>query len=360
MKRILHCFNGLDNGGVEAFVMSVYRNIDRNKYQFDFLLRNENRTHYWDEIENMGGKIFVMPPYPKKAISNYIATKKFLEEHSEYDTVHVHANSLFYVSVLKIATKLNVKNVIIHSHSSCSQNKIVRIIHNHNKKKINRISNVQLACSNLAGKWMFNTSYKVIHNGIITDKFKYNEEIRNKLRDELNINDRFVIGHIGRFVEAKNHSFILDIFKNYSEKNPKATLVLVGFGPLKDTIVNKVCNLELSDKVIILTDRNDPYNLLQTFDLFLFPSLYEGLPISLVEAQCSGLPCLCSNEIDKRSFINPNVCSFGLNNSVEDWASKINELKSLDFDRANGKSLVKKSGFDIATTCNELIDIYNR
>lgn len=243
MKRVLHCFNGLDNGGVEAFVMNVYRNIDREKFQFDFLLRDNNRTHYWDEIEKMGGRIFVTPTYPKRAISNYFETKKFLEKHREYETIHVHANSLIYMYAIKIANKIDIKNRIIHSHNTKSQRNVLRYLHNHNKKHIGKYANIKLACSNIAGEWMFNGDFKVINNGIDSEKFRYNEKTRNELREQFGIKDEVLIGNIGRFVEQKNHSFIIDVFSEYKKMNIKSKLLLMGFGELESNIRNQVKRL---------------------------------------------------------------------------------------------------------------------
>ncbi len=361
MKRILHCFNGLDNGGVEAFIMSVYRNIDRTKFQFDFLIRDGKHTPYWDEIESMGGKIYVMPPYPQKAISNYFATKKFLKEHQEYDNIHVHANSLFYVSVLKIATKLKFRNRIVHSHSSFSYSWIVKKIHNHYKKDVYRFSNCQIACSKSAGEWMFgNLAFKTIHNGISTKKYRFNNEIRNLIRTELKIENKFVIGHIGRFVNLKNHSFLLDIFCQYQNNNNNAVLLLVGFGPLEKKIRDKINMLNIGNKVIILNDRNDSYNLLQAMDLFLFPSIYEGFGISLLEAQASGLPCVCSSAMPSEVILSDSVKTLSLNESVSTWCREIDLLRDEDIDRSCGAELVKEKGYDVSTTCQQLIEIYNR
>lgn len=360
MKRVLHCFNGLDNGGVEAFVMNVYRNIDRTKIQFDFLLRDNNRTHYWDEIESMGGRIFVTPTYPKRAISNYFETKKFLEEHREYETIHVHANSLIYMNAIKIAKKLKIKNRIIHSHNTRPQKDILVYLHKHNKKHIDKYANIKLACSNVAGEWMFDSDFQVINNGINSEKFRYNEKIRNDIRDQLGINDEVLIGNIGRFVEQKNHSFIIDVFSEYKKMNTKSKLLLMGFGELENDIRNQVEQLCLEDDVIILTDRNDAYNILQAVDVFLFPSKFEGLGISLVEAQASGLSCLVSDNIPKEAIFDNrvNVLSFDENKSV--WANKLDILCKSNYKREVGADIVKSNNYDICNTCEQLIQIYSR
>lgn len=360
MKRILHCFNGLDNGGVEAFVMNVYRNIDREKVQFDFLLRCGNRTHYWDEIERMGGRIFVTPPYPKRAVSNYFETKKFLEKHREYETIHVHANSLIYMYAIKIAKKLKIKNRIMHSHSTKPKKDMLVCLHKHNKKHIDKYANIKLACSNVAGEWMFDGDFQIINNGIDSEKFRYNEKIRNEIRNQLGIKDEVLIGNIGRFVEPKNHSFIIDIFSEYKKINTKSKLLLMGFGELESNIRNQVKLLGLEDDVIILNDRNDACNILQAVDVFLFPSKFEGLGISLVEAQASGLPCLVSDNIPKEAIFDNRVDVLSLDENKSVWANKLDILCKSNYKREVGADIVKANNYDISNTCKQLIQIYSR
>ncbi|MEE3427356.1 MAG: glycosyltransferase family 1 protein [Ruminococcus sp.] len=362
MIRILHCFNALDNGGVEAFVMSVYRKIDKSKVQFDFLLRSSKRTHYWDEIEEMGGRIYSTPPFPKKAVSNYRATDKFFRENAKnYAAVHIHANSLFYMKALKSALKHKARLCIMHSHSTQSNSAIVSVVHNLNKRKLNSLKVTKLACSKAAGEWMFpDGNYQVIHNGIDTEKFRFNDEKRSLIRKELDIENQLVIGHIGRFVEAKNHARLIDIFYDYQKKNENAVLLLVGFGELGNAISQKIDQLKISDKVIMLNDRNDPHNLLQAMDVFVFPSLYEGLPISLVEAQASGVNCVVSDiQPNQEAEICKNYKLVSLNDNNSKWISAIDSLNKQDNPREQSVDLVKSEGYDISTTCKELMSIYN-
>lgn len=359
MKRILHCLNALDNGGVEAFIMNIYRNIDRDKIQFDFLIRSEKRTHYWDEIKKMGGKIYTTPSFPRHFISNYISTKKFLLEHREYDTIHVHANSLMYMCVLKLAKKLGIKNIIIHSHSTSAKNRKFNFIHNFNKRKIEEYANIFLACSRSAGEWMFNNDFKIIHNGIDSEKFRFSNKTRNIIREELGVKDELLIGNIGRFTYAKNHKFILEIFNSFNKLYQNSKLLLVGFGELENDIRNQIKKLNLENKVIILTDRNDAYNLLNAMDVFLFPSHFEGLPISLIEAQSTGVNCVVSN-IDSiiEAVFNKNVNFLSLNSSTEIWCNSIEEISHCSFDRENGIESIKQNGYDISNTIEQLIKIY--
>lgn len=362
MKRVLHCFASLDNGGVEAFVMNVYRNINTNKIQFDFLLRDGKRTHYWDEIEKMGGRIYVTPSFPRYAIGNYRATKVFLQNHKEeYDIVHVHANSLFYMAVLRISTKLGYKTRIIHSHNSQGSNAIVNLIHKHNKKKINKYANVKLACSEAAAKWMYlDDCYTIIKNGIDAKKYKFDPTVREKIRKELGISNKFVIGNIGRFVEQKNHKFIIKVFYEYQKKNSDSILLLIGFGSLENSIREEINHHEIADKVLILNDRNDPYNLLQAMDLFLFPSLFEGFGISLLEAQAAGLFCICSSVIPNEVLLSEQVKVLNLDDDILTWVKAIELEKNHSIEREKSFELVVDAQFDIERTCEQLLEIYNR
>lgn len=361
MKRILHCFTGLANGGVEAFVMNVYRNIDIEQVQFDFLLRDNTRTHYWDEIESMGGRIYTTPPYPRKAISNYYATRKFISDHlDEYDTIHVHANSLFYMTAIQLAKKYGIKNRIIHSHNTKGSNQIASIIHQHNKKKLNQFANVKLACSKAAAEWMFpDDEYTIINNGIDTEKYRFNSSVRDSIRNELNLNGKYVIGHIGRFVEQKNHRFIVNLFNEYQKKDDYAVLLLVGFGPLEEQIKAQVSEFGIDNKVIILNNRHDPYNLLQAMDLFLFPSNFEGLPISLIEAQASGVDVIASDiQPNAEGKINDNCRLLPLDVGTEKWIDSISCMKEHDIARGECANNIIKAGYDIQHTCDQLMKIY--
>ena len=360
MVRILHCFNALANGGVEAFVMSVYRHINREQVQFDFLLRDNNRTHYWDEIERMGGRIFTTPPYPRHAFKNYLATKRFMKEHfDEYDTIHVHANSLFYMTAIQLAKKYGIKNRIIHSHNTKGSNQIASIVHQYHKMSVNQFANVKLACSKAAAEWMFpDDEYTIINNGIDTEKYRFNSSVRDKIRNELHLNGKYVIGHIGRFVEQKNHRFIINLFNEYQKKDDNAVLLLVGFGPLEEQIKAQVSELGIDSKVIILNNRHDPYNLLQAMDLFLFPSVFEGFGISLLEAEASGLNCICSTAIPGEVLISDQVQVLSLDDDLERWTNEISVKKEQSHNRDVGYQQVLESGFDIQHTCDQLMKIY--
>lgn len=359
MKRILHCFTGLENGGVEAFVMNVYRNIDRTKCQFDFLLRSDHRTHYWDEVEQLGGKIYTTASFPRFILKNHKQTKQFMSEHTEYDTIHVHANSLMYIYPLIIAHRLKYKRVIIHSHNTQPQKGIYTFIHNYNRRRINKYVTNRLACSKLAGEWMFDKDFLVVNNGIDTDKFMFDNATRVKMRSELNVNeDEILIGNIGRFVDQKNHKFLISVFREFKKQISKSKLLLVGFGPLEAEIRKQVSDLGLLKDVIILTDRNDPHNLLQAMDVFLLPSLFEGLPVSLIEAQAAGLSSVVSDSVSDESKICDNMQRLSLEEPIDAWVNALRSSVEMHCNRSRYAEVVKNKGYDIIDTCKTLMKVY--
>ena len=291
--RVLHIITGMGTGGAEAFIMNMFRNIDSKKIVFDFLLRSEENV-YQKEIESLGGKVYNVPPYPKRFISNYKETKRFFEEHSKYKIIHVHGNAFIYITALIIAKFRGIPCRIMHSHSTDTRKPIYRIVHKFNKIFMNFLVTDRFACSDKAGKWMFgNKSFIKINNGIDVDKFIYNKEIRDRVRKQYNIEENTVlIGHVGRFLKVKNHSYIVDIFNEYVKQNENSKLMLIGEGPELNTIKKKVENLEIENKVIFLSKINNVNEMMQAMDIFIFPSIYEGLGIVNIEAQTASLPCI--------------------------------------------------------------------
>ncbi|MEK3992340.1 glycosyltransferase family 1 protein [Robertmurraya sp. FSL R5-0851] len=355
--RVLHVIHGMGSGGAESLIMNIYRNIDRTKIQFDFLLRYEENM-YLDEIKALGGKIYRMPPFPKHALKNYIETKKFFVNNKEYKIIHVHANALIYMSALIIAKNSGVPCRIMHSHSTKTGRKFYRIVHEINKLFIGNLATNYLACSGIAGEWMFkNKKYKVLKNAIETSKFIYNKNVREEIQTELKLEGKFVIGHVGRFLYTKNHEFIIDIFKEIYVQNNKAVLVLVGSGPLEQKIREKVIKLGLKDNVIFTGVRSDVYRLLQAFDIFVFPSHFEGLPVTLIEAQASGLRCFVSSEVSNEAKISELLEFIDLQKPAKYWANKILKY-SAGYDREDMYKQIKTSGYDIKELTKNLEDFY--
>lgn len=361
--RILRVTAGMNRGGLETITMNQYRNIDRTKVQFDFILHTTEECVYNNEIRNLGGKIYSVPRYKGKNHFKYIkAWNTFFKEHPEYKIIHGHVRSTASI-YLKIANKYGL-TTIAHSHSTASRgNKIEQIVKNIIQLPVRYIAKYLFACSVEAGRWLFGTkafkkdNFKVINNAIETEKYVYNKVKRNEKRKYFNIDDKFVIGHIGTFTYPKNHIFLIDIFKEIHDKNEDAVLLLIGDGELRSSIEQKIKALNLSENVILTGVRHDIPDLLQAFDVFLFPSIFEGLPVSLIEAQASGVLCIVSDTITKEVEITNSVVFLSIKDSANYWSDVI--LKEFnDFNRVDNYKTIKGNGYDIKTEVSWLQEFY--
>ena len=342
-------------GGVEAVIMNYYRNIDRSKVQFDFICDEDSTNIPYDEIKKLGGRVIICPPYQK--IFKYEKFLIDLFKKNNYKIVHSNINALS-VFPLRAAKKAEVPIRIAHSHSTTNKkewkkNLMKQALRPFSKK----YATDYFACSELAGRWLFGDKtfeqgkVTIINNAIDLDKFKYDEKVRKEKRKELNINDHtLVVGHIGRFVAQKNHTFLIDIFNELHKKEKNSILLLIGQGPLMSEIKQKVDSLGISDSVKFLGQRDDVNELYNIMDLFLFPSLYEGLGMVLIEAQANGLPCIASTEVPKIADISNNVQFYDLNDSIDIW------LKNYDTNRF--KFICKNCIYDIKKEAEKLEKYY--
>lgn len=356
MIKVLHVLNNLGSGGAEAFIMNVYRNIDRSKIQFDFLVRSNENDFLLKEIESMGGKITVLPNFPKRVISNYKELDIFLKEHAkEYKAIHVHANSLVYVKPLELAKKYGIEKRIIHSHSTRSA---APFIHSFNLDRIDKWVTHRFACSATAGNFMFpDKQFEIIQNGIEIEKFRFSYENRKRIRESLSIsNDTKIIGHIGRFTYAKNHKMLLDIFFEYHKINPLSKLMLVGEGKDKDKIYKLALQMGILNDVIFTGAINNVNDFLSAMDVFCFPSHYEGLGIVLIEAQAASLPCIASSTITTEADCG-GIIYKSLEATASNWAGTIDNIIR---DGANRDRSIKEKlkGFDIRLVAKSLEEFY--
>lgn len=362
MIRVLQVVDSMDMGGIQAFIMNVYRTLDRENVQFDFLVFRQHEQVFEKEILSLGGKMYKLPGRRKGILKNKCAIKKFFDQHPEYSVIHYNTSSLSDIGALIEASKRNIPVRIIHAHSTKAPgNKIHTYIHKFNKRKIQKYATHYLACGKLAGDWFYkgtNVIEKVIivNNGIDCTIYKFNEEKRNSMRKELQLDDKFVIGHVGRFSEVKNHCFILKVFstffKDYSNLNPK--LLLVGNGELFDDIKLLAKELNVERDVIFLGTRHDIPDLLQAMDVMIMPSFYEGFPVTLVEAQASGLPCVVSDSITRDAMIKNNVVMKSLDDDIENWEKSLITNTKRDIDIND----LVDNGFDIQTTVLQLMKLY--
>ncbi len=346
-------------GGVEAVVMNYYRHIDRSKIQFDFICDEDSTNIPYEEIKNLGGRVIIVPPY-QKVIKYHKALVKIFKENN-YKIVHSHINTLS-VFPLWAAKRAKVPIRIAHSHSTTNKKEWKKNLLKQILRPFSKVfANYYFACSEYAGRWLFgNKEFEkgnvyVLNNAIDIDKFKYNEKIRQEMRKELKIDDdTTVIGHIGRFVAQKNHTFLIDIFNEYHKINKNSILLLIGQGPLEEEIKAKVKNLNLDDFVRFLGQRNDANKLYQAMDIFLLPSLYEGLPVVGVEAQASGLLCILSSSMTKETKVLDSTVFVSLSDTPESWANVINKK----FQRKDTTKILTDKGFNINSEAEKLESKY--
>ena len=354
--RVLQVVTYMGRGGLETMLMNYYRNIDRSKVQFDFLTHRDERWDYDDEIESLGGKIYHLPklnPFSKSYLNDL---DKFFKEHKEYQIVHCHQDCLSGV-VLKVAKKNGVRFTIAHAHSASQDKNLKYIIKTLAKKNIKKYSDKMFACGEEAGKWMFETdNFEVLNNAIDTDLYTYNKEKADKVKKKFDIENKFVVGHVGRFNYPKNHKFIIDVFYEVQKIKEDSVLMLVGDGDLRHEIEQKVQDLGLSDKVIFTGVRSDVNDLMQGMDVFLFPSLYEGLPVTMVEAQASGLKCIISDKVPLECKMTENVVVVKLEESPQKWAKEV--FKYEKYERKNTKEEIVKANFDIKANAKYLQEFY--
>lgn len=327
--RVLHIVTYMGRGGLETMLMNYYRHIDRNKVQFDFLVHRDFEADYDEEIKSLGGKIYHVShlvPWSKKYKNEL---KNFLLKHPEYKVIHVHQDCLSSIA-LKCARDCGIPIRIAHSHSAGAVKNIKYPIKRYYMKKIPKYATDLFACGEQAGEWMFgNNNYRVVHNAIDTSSYLYSEAIEIEMRKELGLGNEIIIGHVGNFTPAKNHSFLIDIFYEVLKQKIDAKLLLVGGGDAITAIQEKVQSLGISESVIFTGNRNDVCRLMQVMDVFVFPSLYEGLPVTMIEAQTAGIPCVISDHVSKECVVTEGLVSImRLENSSKAWADHILSISS--------------------------------
>lgn len=359
--RVLHMIGSLGIGGSQAFVMNLYRKMDRNQIQFDFIADSRDNAYYAREIEELGGKIFY---FPKFNGTNYFKIKStwknFFSDHKEYKILHSHVRS--YASLyIPIARSYGVKT-IIHSHTTSNGSGIASIAKAILQYPLRYQADYFVGCSAEAGKWLFgkkvveSNRYFAIPNAIDAEAYRFNPDIRRKYRAELGLCDETTYIHVGRFHPAKNHAFLLNLFAQIHKQNEHTKLILVGDGDLRNEIESQIRTLQIESAVILTGNRSDVANLLQAADCFLLPSRWEGLPVVAVEAQAAGLPCFLSETITRDINISPLVHYVSIDNGPEPW---LQALRDADTSRKNVLSQIKDAGFDVNSTVAWLQDFYS-
>lgn len=360
MKKVLQVMEGLGRGGAQTFVMNNIKALYKKGIICDFLIRRDNSV-YTEEISKYGGKVILTDPFPKKAISNFFQTKSYLKRHaSEYCAIHIHANALFYILPIIIAKHYGIPVRIIHSHNTHTTIPIFKGIHAFNRRVIKKYCTHFLACGQDAGRWMFdNQPFEIIKNCIDEEKFCHNSLDRKIIREQFSIpNDAVLIGHVGAFNKQKNHHFIIDVFYEFLKIMPTAKLILLGTGMFEDEIKEKVKSMKIEKNVIFAGPQREIYKYYHTMDVFLFPSLFEGLPFALIESQMAGLPSLISDIITDECIVTDIVYKMSLIEPAKAWAKKLHEIANTKINRESYCNIVCSAGYGIKDSAGRLSAIY--
>lgn len=357
--KILHVFHTMKSGGAESMLMNIYRNIDKNIYEFDFVVHSNEKGTFDEEIRSLGGNIHYLPHY--KNIIKYLIEWNKLLKRNNYDILHSHMGSVAAINIL-IARRYGLKT-IAHSHSDKKGSGLKYKIFNLITYPTRYISDFYFSCSENAAiarygkKIVRQKNFFLINNSIDTDIFNFNIDIREQVKKEFNLDNKMIFGHVGNFKDVKNHDFLLDVFYFIHKQNNNTVLMLIGEGELEERIREKVIQLRLTDSVIFCGSRQDVGRLLQAFDLLIFPSKYEGLGLALIEAQATGLKCLVSNTIPAEAYVTDLVYAMDINSFPQEWASKSLEMVS-QYDRYGRSNEIIASGFDVKYTSKLISTVY--
>lgn len=356
--RVAQVVGKMVGGGVEAVVMNYYRHIDRSKVQFDFLVDSDSTLVPREEIESLGGRVFEIPPY--QLVVEYQRELQRLFKEEGWKIVHSHINALS-VFPLRAAKKAGVPVRIAHSHSTSGKGEFAKnVVKGFLKLFSTKYPTDLAACTEHAGKWLFGSSrFTVFNNAIDLNNFSFNPSIRDERRAELGAtDDTLVLGNIGRFIPQKNQLFLLDVFKEVHAQNPDSILVICGDGKLRPQAEEKACSLGIASAVRFLGQISDVQDVYQSLDLFVLPSLYEGLGMVAIEAQASGLPCICSERVPNDVALSSRCSFVPLSMGVEGWSNAILAARRHILDRSDPHSSPGFESYDIFKASPKLEEYY--
>lgn len=369
--RVLHVLGRLDRGGAETMVMELYRCMDREQIQFDFMVHTQDECDYSEEVRRMGGRIYFVPAFHFSSAATYrMAWRSFFKEHPEYTILHSHIRSSASL-YLGIAKHFGL-TTIIHSHNTSSGTGLKALAKSILQYPLRYQADYLFACSECAGRWLFGRkacaghNFYLVKNAVNLQRFTYQEEVRTRIRQELTLlksdQDELVIGHVGRLEEQKNHIFLITVFEEIRKTNPSAVLWLAGAGKLEKMLREILKNKNLLPYVHFLGIREDIHELMQGMDLFIFPSLYEGLPVTLIEAQASGLYVLVSECVTEEVCVCDGMIRMSLEESKEAWARKAQSMCEASKNRKERQNRQKRqlweAGYEITKVSRWLQGFY--
>lgn len=359
--RVLHMIGSLKMGGSQTMVMSLYRAIDRSKVQFDFVVDCDEENVFEQEIAQLGGRVFCLPKFNGK---NFLEVRKawdaFFQTHPEYKVLHSHIRS--YASLyLPVAKKHGVKT-IIHSHNTSNGHGIMALGKKLLQYPLRFLADYYFGCSEIAGQWLFGKKiiasdrYYMLKNAVDLNRFSYKQQTREVIRRQLNIpKNAMVIGHIGRMHPQKNHRFLIECFAGIAAEREDARLILLGDGELRGEITEQIRRLGLDDKVLLLGVQKNTEEYLCAMDCIALPSLHEGLPVVVVEAQANGLPCFVADTVTREVKLSELVAYLPICQGSAPWVQAILDCKQGHTDVSQQ---IKEGGFCVNTSSRWLCDFY--
>lgn len=326
--KVLHVVSNLSNGGVEGMLYNYYREIDKNSLKFDFITHGNNVGYIEKKLINLGSKVYHIPSKKENIIKYNRELKKVLKQ-NKYEIIHVHQNLMSFIP-LYYAKKYNINNRIIHSHTCVYDESIgMKVYRKILSKLCIKNSNLYAACSDSAAKWLYgeqftkNNKINIINNGIDVTKFLYSEKNRNNILKKYDIQNKYIIGHIGRFTDEKNHAYMVEICKILKEKYSDFVMIFIGDGENKPKIENLIKKYKLDNNIKLLGHCENVHEILNCMDLLLLPSKYEGFPVTLVEAQANGLKSIISDKVPKDTIISNNIKIISIEEHEGVWANEI-------------------------------------
>lgn len=344
-------------GGIESFVLSYYKNIDRSKVQFDFLFNYKQKIFFEDEVKALGARVYYLSGREDGNLIHYCRELySFFKEHPEYRIVHGHMPG-FAPIYFFIAKLCGVKIRISHSHVTKTEPTLKGAVLKVIIKNIRHFSNVYWACSEKAGQFMYGSEkFEVIPNAVSFDRFKHDESKRIEMRRQINCSDNFVIGNVGRLSLQKNQSFLIKVFKEYKTKHKNAKLLLIGQGELENALIAEMIQEGIRDDVIMLHNQPNIEDYYQAMDVMVMPSIFEGLPITVVEGLACGVPCVVSKEITREVNLTGKVRFIGLDEAPARWVDAIEEVSKENMLETH--EVIKSKGYEIKSAAQVLTEKY--
>ncbi len=362
MKEILIFGLSSNQGGIETYLKKIWDNIDHSEFHFNFIdmTGKNNRPCFYDNLISSGARFYKITPRNESFVKNRKDIRE-LFKHNTFDILHFNVNSLSYIYPVTEALRHNVR-VIVHSRNAgTTLSRVTTLFHYINRWILDNLKIDRIAVSELAGKWLFlKQPFKVYNNGIDITRYMFDSESRNLKRKEIGCENKYVIGNVGAFLPAKNHRFILKVFSELVKINDKVVLWLIGAGENSENIKALAKELKIENRVYFLGRRNDTNQLYSGMDCFFFPSIYEGFPNALLEAECSGLPCVASDRITSQVFVTNNNSILSLEEPIRNWANALNVYASKrDCDRVIAAEMVEKKGLSLSKEIKRIEELYS-